>query len=90
MAGAFSSDQFFHVLQSKCPNPQPCPFCGSKQFSVIEEFCQLPVQTEPQTTIKIGTSVPCGVVVCTNCGHINLFALKALGLMREGGADKDA
>ena len=33
------------------------------------------------TGISLGPSIPSGVVVCTKCGHLEFFALGALGLL---------
>ena len=88
MSDTFPSDQFLHTIQTKCPNPQPCPFCGGQHFSSLQQFANLPVQSD-QDGFSLGQSLPCGVLICTNCGHVNFFALAALGL-KKGGAEGNA
>ena len=89
MSSPYSSSDFLKALQKKCPSPQRCPFCGNSSFSAAEEMVALQVQTSYEE-IHIGTSIPCGIVLCLNCGHVNLFALGALGLIPKKGNNNDA
>ncbi len=83
MSNHYSADEFRKVLlrrlNQKIP---PCPFCGESSFSTNGDFVSLLSQKE-FGTIQIGAHIPVGIVVCNNCGHIEQFALGALGLLNK-------
>ena len=39
--------------------------------------------------LDLGPSIPSGLIVCENCGHIELFALGSLGLLKKKGDNSD-
>ena len=85
----FHSEEFLDKLQktlAKPPFPM-CPFCGGKEFTSLKEFASI-IVNDNYEGIKIGTSVPAGIVICRKCGHIDLFALGVLGLLPK--KDKEA
>ena len=53
----------------------------------MKEFASITVNDNYEG-IRIGTSIPAGIVICKKCGHIDLFALGALGLLPK--KDKEA
>lgn len=82
MSKTFSQEEFNRKLSEKCPDPQPCPFCGCKHFSTTENICNLPLQDRLEG-FEFGRSIPCGIAICSNCGHVNLFALGVMGLLKK-------
>lgn len=89
MGARYSDSDFLNAIKQKCPLPQPCPFCNSNGFVAIDKMAKLQVQTDTNG-IYIGESIPCGVLICKNCGHVNLFALGALGLLPKNDGDDNA
>lgn len=85
----FRSEDFVSVLKNKLGNRflPLCPFCGGKEFTTVNEFASININ-ENFDGIRIGTSIPAGMVICKNCGHVDLFALGVLGMLPK--KDKEA
>lgn len=66
-----------------------CPFCGSRNYTSTDSIATILINTEI-TGINIGPTIPSGILVCTQCGHIELFALGALGLLETKDGQNDA
>ena len=79
MREKFSDANFRKAIAEKCPKPNPCPFCGKTKYAPFNKYTMVQVQSQG-TDIQFGESIPAGIVVCTNCGHMNFFALSPLGL----------
>lgn len=62
---------------------RPCSCCGKQKFALLDGFSRIHQQTDPSTVNLGGPTVPCAVVICENCGNVNLHALGALGLLSE-------
>lgn len=80
----YDPNKFVEKLNEKIggKNLPDCPYCGGKKFTVTDSVASILIGKD-LTSISIGPSIPAGVVVCTNCGHIELFALGALGLLPQ-------
>jgi predicted nucleic-acid-binding Zn-ribbon protein len=89
MSVLYSESDFLKAISSKCPNPQPCPFCGSLDYVSDSEMAMISVQKKTDG-IRIGKSIPCGLLLCHNCGYVNFFALGALGLLPKNDGDDNA
>lgn len=74
----FSQEEFLRRAIEKMPDPQPCPFCGGTNYTAYPKFSNISIQ-DNFGAIEIGRSIPCGILMCSNCGHINLFSLGRLG-----------
>ncbi len=59
----------------KIPN---CPFCGSRNFNLIEGFSRLDLSDNVNNIQIGGKNVPIISIACSNCGHIESFAVKAI------------
>jgi len=57
-----------------------CPFCGGNQFEISNKYSSLLVG-ETFAGLNLGPTVPAGIIVCTRCGHIEMFSLGILGLL---------
>lgn len=78
----YDSKDFLTALDKKVkgrPVPQ-CPFCGGNSFSTTQEYATI-LLSKDLHAINIGTSVPVGMLVCKNCGHVEFFALGLLGML---------
>jgi predicted nucleic-acid-binding Zn-ribbon protein len=63
---------------------KPCSRCGNQRFSLLDGFVNFPMTQELSNNVIIGgPSVPCAVVACDNCGHMEFHALGAIGLLTE-------
>ena len=63
---------------------KPCARCGLQNFSLLDGFASIPLSQEISNNVIIGgPNVPCAVIVCSNCGHIDFHALGALGLLNN-------
>lgn len=60
----------------------PCAACGHKNFRIVDRIARISVA--PPGVLD-GPSMPCAVIVCTNCGNSRFHALHVLGLMDLGG-----
>lgn len=79
MSEKFSEPNFRKAIMEKCPHPNPCPFCGRTKYAPLDKFTMVQVQHQG-TDIQFGESIPAAILVCSNCGHIDLFAMNPLGL----------
>ena len=79
----FDSDEFLKVLDKKfkgreLPN---CPFCGGQKYTTVSQYANIVVNDNFEG-LELGTTIPSGIIVCENCGHIEFFALGALGMLK--------
>lgn len=79
---AFDTQRTIQILKEKGFGNYVCPCCGGKHFSVQSDIATITV-TKEMKTIQLGTYIPSAVVVCTNCGNIQFFALNVLGVVRN-------
>ena len=70
-----------------------CPFCGGNNYTTPEQVATIPVGISFRS-LSVGQTVPCAMIVCTKCGHVDYFALGMLGLLprddKKGGQDEQA
>ena len=69
-------------------NMAKCPFSGGNQFTTPEEFGSIIIGKDLHS-INLGPSVPVGMIICQNCGHIDFFSLGILGLINNEEDNKD-
>ena len=80
----YNPKEFVKVLEKRCngrdiPN---CPYCGGQNFTSTDKFATILIGDDLKS-INLGPSIPSGMIVCANCGHIEFFALGSLGLLKE-------
>lgn len=61
-------------IHDRLQNAPPCAFCKSPDRNVQDDLYRVDVT---ETRIH-GATVPAVVLVCTGCGHIDLFAARRL------------
>ena len=78
----YNANQFLEKFNERRTgrNLPDCPYCGGQNFTVIDSLASIIIGKD-LTGISLGPSIPSGVVVCTKCGHLEFFALGALGLL---------
>lgn len=81
--GKYDPQKFMNALSKMVLNKDlTCPYCGGKFFSTPEEYASILIGKD-LSSIHLGSSIPSGVIVCQKCGHIDFFALGALGLLEK-------
>ena len=78
----YDSSKFAAKLIERLSNkPLPkCPFCGGLKYTSTKVFATLPI-TDNFHSLALGPRIPAGLLICENCGHIEMFALGALSLL---------
>lgn len=82
-AGNYDPEEFIDAAREKIGMMPRCRICGRNEFSTPEKVGYISIgdKTGPGFT----QAIPCGVVTCSHCGHIELFSLIVMGIV-EGGA----
>lgn len=74
---------FIDAIKKKMINGlPPCPYCGGKKFTTTENVAEILIGDDI-SNLSLGSHIPSGMLICEKCGHIEFFALGALGLMEE-------
>ena len=86
----YNPDEFIASLSKKMgkrdvPN---CPFCRGQKFTTTDQIATISI-TKNYGNVELGPFIPTGMLVCENCGHIDFFALGALGLLKKEGSEED-
>ena len=77
----YDPQKFIEILSDRINYDEipECPYCGSQQYTVIDKFATILLDDNPMT-VTMGSAVPSGMIICNNCGHIEFFALRTIGL----------
>ncbi len=80
----YNNKDFINALTKKMNDHKirRCPYCGNEKFSSPEQFATILINDD-LLALNLGPSIPAGILVCENCGHIDFFALGALGLLNK-------
>lgn len=86
----YKSKEFINVLSKKMNNNSvpSCPFCGGRKFTSTDK-CATILIGDDIDEISFGQTIPSGMVICENCGHIDFFALGSLGFLKNKGVNDD-
>ena len=84
----YNPNEFIAALGKKMngreiPN---CPYCGGDKFTTTQNFATILIGYDTNN-INLGPSIPAGMVICENCGHMEFFAMGPLGLLQTEGYD---
>lgn len=88
--GKYDPTQFVAQLTEKVKGKgdiPACPFCGGEHFTTTGQFANI-LLADNVTEVSLGSSIPSGMVICENCGHIEFFALGSLGLLPKKEEEK--
>ena len=90
MVNKYDPGLFVAAIESRINNsrvPQ-CRYCGGNKFTTTDSMASVLIGKD-LNAISIGPSIPSGMIVCEKCGHIEFFALGALGLLKKEDGDTD-
>ena len=71
------------TLGGEIPN---CQYCGGKKFTSTDKLASIFIGDDLDS-VNLGPSIPAGMVICEKCGHVEFFALGALGMLTEEGGE---
>lgn len=57
-----------------------CPYCGGEKFTTTEKFATIIIGDDLEN-VTLGPTIPSGMLICENCGHVDFFALGSLGML---------
>lgn len=77
MKDNFDADIVIRKLKKQGAMHYRCPLCGGTNFAVQGEVATIST-TDRINTMNLGTYVPCAMMICTNCGNVQFFALGIL------------
>lgn len=63
-----------------------CPMCQHNQFQIVDGYISQSIQPSLEGFQIGGPSIPCVVIVCTNCGFVSQHAL---GVIEENANAKE-
>ena len=86
----YNPNKFIEKLSEKMNgrNFPACPYCGGQKFTSTDSAASVLIGKD-LSSISIGPSIPAGLAICEKCGHIELFALGALGLLPKEEVSKN-
>ncbi|NUQ33840.1 MAG: hypothetical protein HUU29_02715 [Planctomycetaceae bacterium] len=62
-----------------------CPICkGEKTLRINKSLCSMPTYDVADRTVKIDHGIPCAVITCNECGHVQLVAANVIGMVARG------
>ena len=77
----YRPEEFIKALQKKMKRKYPsCPFCGNEQHASTKTLASILVGEDKELK-AVKQTMPSGIIVCENCGHIDFFALGYLDLL---------
>jgi len=65
---------------------QACPRCATSNFTLSDQITKMPIQGLDTGVILGGSTIPCVVTYCVNCGYVALHALGVLGFLTPDGS----
>ncbi|MCI5955411.1 MAG: hypothetical protein MRZ54_00310 [Clostridiales bacterium] len=82
--GGYNPKEVLDVLKAKGLEKYKCHVCGQESFMTVDNIAFLHINNCDSLT-GIETGLGSFVLICKNCGNMQLFSLKALGMY--GGDD---
>ena len=60
-----------------------CEICENNDWAIVDQAISMQI-TDLSGGVRIpAPQIPCGALVCNNCGNVRTFALGVLGLLSE-------
>ena len=86
----YNPNEFIAALSEKIKNRDipNCPYCGGNKFTTTQNFATILIGDDAKN-ISLGPNIPAGMLICENCGHMEFFAMGALGLLNAEENDGD-
>lgn len=88
MSKVYNAKDAISILKQKGIGRYRCAFCGSPNFSIQDQVANINIGTE-LGHLELGNHIPAAIMVCTNCGNLQFFALGMLGMLNSKGGDKE-
>ena len=82
--GGYKPEEVLAVLKTRGLEKYRCHVCGHENFMTVDNIAFLHINNWDSLT-GIQTGLGSFVLICKNCGNMQLFSLKALGMY--GGDD---
>lgn len=84
----YDPKKFIKEVSNKIENNKTirCPYCGGLNFTSTEYIASI-IIGQDMSGLSIGPTLPSGMLICENCGHIDFFALGPLGLLNNKAED---
>lgn len=76
--GEYTNNQLVDAITGKLKAVNGCPYCGTGKWISYPKYAKLSVSNGRE--VEFEAHIPCGILICEACGHVELFALKALGI----------
>ena len=64
-----------------------CPFCKETNYSTPAEMATILI-SDSFSGLQIGPTIPCAMVICKKCGHVDFFAIGTLGMIPKPDTNK--
>ena len=75
---AYQIQKIYEALSSKV---KPCSSCGEREsFVILNKVHLLELRDSPSSTEEAYSIVPCVVLTCSNCGHVQLHNVHRIGV----------
>lgn len=84
----YNPDDFIKAVSKKMNGKTvpTCPYCGGKKYTSTRNVAAILIGDDTEN-LNLGPHIPSGMIICESCGHIEFFALGALGLMSKEESD---
>ena len=78
----YDSDLFYDKLVSKLQDGKfpACPFCGCDEYATEVSYANI-LTDDRLGRASLDSSIPSGILICQNCGHMDYFVLGILGAL---------
>ena len=85
----YNSQEFIQALTRRINVKNlKCSCCGGEKFSTPTDFVTNLISKD-KSQISFSSFIPSGVLICEKCGHMEFFALGALGLIENRNKGKE-
>jgi len=86
----FDSKEFIDKLDKRMGDRDipTCPYCGGEKFTTTNQFANI-ISRDDFGKLELSNAIPAGMIICERCGHIEFFALGALGLIKKEEVNED-
>ena len=86
----YDPNEFITALGKKMNGREipDCSYCGGDKFTTTQSFATILIGKDDKN-ISLGPNIPASMIVCENCGHMEFFAMGALGLLQTEEHDGD-
>lgn len=86
----YDPKEFKNILDKRIGEKKvKCPFCGGERFTTTDHLAAIMI-SQDKSNISLGPCIPAGMLICTNCGHIDFFSLGVLGLLNKDKQNDDS